>query len=55
VEIGTPFFSALPEEFVLTALKELYFPKTITPTEMLLGFDYVPSVANGYYFYLRFH
>ncbi|MFZ4673540.1 MAG: hypothetical protein ACOYL1_04265 [Chlamydiia bacterium] len=55
VRLGTPFFSCLPEEFVLTALKDRFFPNSLTPTEMLVGFDYTPSVKNGYYFYLRHH
>jgi len=53
--LGTPFLSCLPEEFILTALKERYWSKTVTPTEKLLGFDYFPAVRNGYFFYLRHH
>jgi hypothetical protein len=55
VRLGTPFLSCLPEEYVLTALKEKYFATKIEPSDLLVGFDYVPSVKNGYYFYLRFH
>ncbi len=55
VRLGTPFFSCLPEEFVLTALKERFFPKIASPTDKLIGFDQIPSIQNGYYFYLRPH
>ncbi|MBM3196204.1 MAG: hypothetical protein FJZ62_05610 [Chlamydiae bacterium] len=55
VRIGTPFVSGLPEEFVLTALKEIYFAKDITPTPNLVGFHFVPAVAQKNYFYLRHH
>lgn len=53
--LGTPFLSCLPEEFILTALKERYWSKDVTPTEKLLGFEFFPSVKNGYFFYLRHH
>ncbi len=55
VKIGTPFVSGLPEEFVLTALKEIYFAKQISPTANLLGFHFVPAVSQKNYFYLRHH
>lgn len=55
VKIGTPFVSGLPEEFVLTALKEIYFAKQIRPTGNLLGFHFVPAVSQKNYFYLRHH
>ncbi len=52
---GTPFFSHLPEEFVITALRQVFFPDLPTKKPLLQGPDYFTAKQQGYFFVNRHH
>jgi len=52
---GTPFFSHLPEEFVITALKQVFFPNLPNEKVLLQGPEYFTAKQQGYFFVNRHH
>lgn len=55
VYLGTPFFSHLPEEYVITALKQIYFPNLPTTKVLLQGPIYFSARQKGFFFVNKHH